>query len=249
MKIYAASSWRNELQPSIVKQLRAAGHSCYDFRNPAPDEHGFSWSEIDPNWQRWTAAQFRDALKHPTAIRGLKLDFDGMNWADATVMVQPCGRSAALELGWAIGAGKRTIILLAESQEPELMFALADKICLTIEEVIAELTLPPVPRPAAVHSIDEVQRRARLALQPGTGELIMLLASARSAGQTIDQEAVAQALLWRNGELHSAKTALKIAEAVLAGDIPSPWVTPAEMKAAALVVIRNAIAHDPYATP
>jgi hypothetical protein len=32
MKIYAASSWRNELQPSIVVDLRELGHEVYDDR-------------------------------------------------------------------------------------------------------------------------------------------------------------------------------------------------------------------------
>jgi hypothetical protein len=53
-------------------------------------------------------------------------------------MVQPCGRSAALELGWAAGAGKPTIVLLAAA-EPELMLKMADYFCLTIEEVIETL--------------------------------------------------------------------------------------------------------------
>jgi hypothetical protein len=136
MKIYVASSWRNEQQPAVVKALRDAGHSVYDFKNPKPGDKGFGWSEIDPNWKSWTAVDQIKCYEHPAAVRGLKNDFDAMKWADAFVMVQPCGRSAALELGWAIGAGKKTIVLMVDGQEPELMIRLADYLCLSIEEVL-----------------------------------------------------------------------------------------------------------------
>jgi hypothetical protein len=66
-----------------------------------------------------------------------------MAWADAFVMVLPCGRSAHLELGWACGKGKRTIILALDYNEPELMYLEADAICLTVEEVDAWLDDAP----------------------------------------------------------------------------------------------------------
>jgi hypothetical protein len=67
--------------------------------------------------------------------RGFDYDMTALRNCDALVMVQPCGRSAALELGWACGAGKPTIVLLADG-EPELMLRMADHFCLTIEEVM-----------------------------------------------------------------------------------------------------------------
>jgi hypothetical protein len=135
MKIYVASSWRNGDQPGVVNALRQAGHEVYDFRNPAPDDTGFSWAQIDPNWQDWTHAEFREGLKHPLAEHGFRLDFQAMHWADTFVLVMPCGRSAHLELGWAVDAGKRTVILLADG-EPELMYKMADRICVSLDEVI-----------------------------------------------------------------------------------------------------------------
>lgn len=44
-RIYVASSWRNPIQPEVVRHLREAGHEVYDFRNPAPGQEGFSWRE------------------------------------------------------------------------------------------------------------------------------------------------------------------------------------------------------------
>lgn len=134
-KIYVASSWRNPHQPWVVKSLRGAGHAVYDFRNP-PCSAGFAWSELDPNWESWSAAEYRDALKHPRAVEGFKSDFDHMKWADTCVLVLPCGRSAHLEAGWMAGAGKQVIILTQDGEEPELMALLADHVCISIKEVL-----------------------------------------------------------------------------------------------------------------
>ena len=76
------------------------------------------------------------ALREEPAERGFALDLGGMNWADAFLLVNPCGRSAHLELGWAIGAGKPSAILLNQDDEPELMYKLADRLCATVEQAI-----------------------------------------------------------------------------------------------------------------
>lgn len=139
-KIYLASSWRNPEQPCAVEILRNAGHEVYDFRNPPGGiENGFRWSEIDPDWDNWTAERYREGLKHPLAKQGFNSDFDGMKWANVGVLLLPCGRSAHLELGWMAGAGKRTIVLTKDGQEPELMALLATEICVSMEEVIRSL--------------------------------------------------------------------------------------------------------------
>lgn len=145
-KIYVASSWRNELQPMVVDVLRSSGHEVYDFRNPAPGNFGFSWSEIDPDWKSWTPEEYRDALTHPIAERGFSLDFGAMQWADTFVCVLPCGRSAHLELGWAAGQGKKTIVFL-QDMEPELMAKMCDHLCVSLEEVLAALEAEPVGKP------------------------------------------------------------------------------------------------------
>ena len=132
VKIYVASSWRNEGQQAIVAQLRSAGHEVYDFKNTGEGKAGFSWKK---------------------AMNALK-------WCDACVMVQPCGRSAALELGWACGAKKITVALLEDNQEPELMIKMADKICISIDEVIEYLASAPAP------ALGPNQKRYEIASRP-----------------------------------------------------------------------------------
>lgn len=139
-KIYLASSWRNLYQPDAVTALREAGHDVYDFRNPpAGIKNGFRWSDIDADWQKWSASTYRDALKTPLATQGFASDFDGMKWADVGVLLLPSGRSAHLELGWMAGAGKKTIVWTHDGEEPELMALLADTICISFSEVLKAL--------------------------------------------------------------------------------------------------------------
>jgi hypothetical protein len=139
-RIYVASSWRNPQHPSVVEYLRQAGHAVYDFRNPPSGVPGFAWSEIDPDWQGWSAQRYRELLiTHPIAARGFLSDLRGMRWADTCVLVLPCGRSAHLEAGWFTGQGKRCIILTRDGEEPELMALLATEICISIEEVLVAL--------------------------------------------------------------------------------------------------------------
>jgi hypothetical protein len=121
-RIYVASSWRNVYQSDVVARLRSLGCEVYDFKNPAPGNHGFGWREIDPNWQQWSPAQYRGAMAHPIAKAGYDADFNAMRWCDTCVLVMPAGRSASFELGWCMGAGKRAIVLIPEPIEPELMF-------------------------------------------------------------------------------------------------------------------------------
>lgn len=125
MKVYVASSWRNEYQQSVVATLRGAGHEVYDFKNP-PGRTGFGWSSIDPNWKNWTVDEYRAALTTELAADGFNSDFQGMETADACVLVLPCGRSAHIEAGWFTGKGRPLHVLVPDDAgEAELMYLLA----------------------------------------------------------------------------------------------------------------------------
>lgn len=137
MKIYVASSWRNDYQQDVVADLRNNGHEVYDFKNPSKEDKGFAWSDIDKKWQEWNNEEYINALKNPIAKKGFANDFNAMIWADACVLVMPCGRSAHVEAGWMQGWGKPTIILLQRSAaaEPELMYKLFHRVTDSIEDV------------------------------------------------------------------------------------------------------------------
>jgi hypothetical protein len=138
MNIYVAASWRTPRQQEVVQALQNAGHEVYDFKNPSPGNKGFHWSEIDASWKEWTPGEYRDALHNTLAVEGFKNDYIAMQEASVFVGVQPFGRSASMEMGWAAGQEKHTILLLDQG-EPELMVKLFDHICLSIPEVLTVL--------------------------------------------------------------------------------------------------------------
>jgi hypothetical protein len=123
VKIYVASSWRNDFQPGVVAALLADGHEVYDFK----DSDGFHWSEVDPEWLEWPQEipKYLSGLKHPAAERGFKRDMSHLVDCDACVYVMPCGVSASLEAGWACGAGKLVIVYVPGLREPDLMVKMA----------------------------------------------------------------------------------------------------------------------------
>ncbi len=141
MKIYLASSWRNPNQPEVLGALREAGHEVYDFRNPAPGNDGFSWLQLGLGSPKdWTPAEFRNVLEHRTSRSGFDLDMAALRAAEATVLLLPCGRSAHLELGYAVGSGQSTYVLFDKTlDEPELMYRMCSRLCTSQQELIRAL--------------------------------------------------------------------------------------------------------------
>jgi hypothetical protein len=111
-------------------QLEAAGHVVYNFKNSMTS---FRWEDIDPN------LDLLEKMEHPLVNRAFQADQAAMFWVEACVMVQPCGISAGIELGWFAGKGVRTIVLLDPDSPPDTMLKLADHLCVTIEEVLEAL--------------------------------------------------------------------------------------------------------------
>lgn len=139
MKIYVASSWRNDLQPHVCRTLVVNQHDVYDFKNPPHGNAGFSWADIDPNWESWTVSEYKAALRHPIANSGFHTDLEGMRWADCCVLVLPCGRSAHSEAGYMAGMGKPVYVLSQSRHEPELMYKLFSGVYEKMSEVLTEL--------------------------------------------------------------------------------------------------------------
>lgn len=145
--VYVASSWRCSMQPAVIEILRAARIDAYDFRNPEGGT-GFAWTEVMPSFdideQLADAKEYIAALDHPRSIDGFDSDFAAMQKADTFVLVLPCGRSAHLELGWAVGAGKRTAILLDSVPNngmvtPELMYKMVDYLATSVFDLLGWL--------------------------------------------------------------------------------------------------------------
>jgi hypothetical protein len=137
VKVYVASSWKNDIQQEVVKILRGAGHEVYDFKG----KDGFHWSSVQPDYRTrpLKAPEVITMLNHHLAHAGFDRDMNALKEADAVVLVQPCGRSAHLELGWAAGADKITVVLLRDDEPPDLMYKMCDHFCTDIKQVIEVL--------------------------------------------------------------------------------------------------------------
>lgn len=138
--IYVASSWRNSLQETVVKVLRAAGYTVYDFKNPQPNT-GFGWQEVMPSYvlgsETTDRTEYLEALEHPRSVEGFESDMQAMEAADLILLVLDCGKSAHLELGWAAGAQKLSaILMIEETVTPELMYKMVDKIVTSATELL-----------------------------------------------------------------------------------------------------------------
>ena len=140
MKIYVASSWRNEFFPEIVSRLRSEGYDVYDFRNPGDGSDGFRWSDVSADWLEWEPQRYRhELMNNPLCQRQFGNDEHAMESCDACVLLLPSGRSAHTEAGWFAGKGKKVIVHIPIKQEPELMYRLFDAVTTTIDELLAAL--------------------------------------------------------------------------------------------------------------
>lgn len=141
MRIYVASSWRNEHFDGVVAALRADGHLVYDFKakgdgwGNGQQATAFAWEQLDANWRDWTPGEFIMALNTSIAETGFQRDMQALRDADACVMVHPCGSSAALEAGWACGADKLLIVYLPGLREAELMLKMAHTVTDNLDTV------------------------------------------------------------------------------------------------------------------
>lgn len=114
--------WEPDFNPHddpVVWRHQQGGYAGCDFggKRFAQPKKGSDWEAVD---------EYLRMVNHPIATVGFESDFDAMKRADTFVMVLPCGKSAHLELGWAVGNGRRTAILLEDPVEPELMYRMVD---------------------------------------------------------------------------------------------------------------------------
>ena len=115
MKIYPASSWRNELYPHLVRVLRTAGHEVYDYR----EDNDFRWPCSTPE-------EYVRLLESPSPVVAAAFERDrtALDQCDLLILIMPCGRSAHLEAMYASAAGKPVIVVFNESEPWELMYRL-----------------------------------------------------------------------------------------------------------------------------
>ena len=82
---------------------------------------------------------YLDALKTDAAKTIFEFDKKHIDAADAVILITPCGRSGHLELGYALGKGKRGYYLLDDPERWDLMLQFATLVTTDLDEIIKDL--------------------------------------------------------------------------------------------------------------
>lgn len=133
-KIYLIGSLRNPVIPYLAKEIREkTGHEVFD------DWH-YAGPETDDWWmkdEKIRGRTFKQALEGAHAEDVFNFDKRNLDTSNACVLVCPAGKSSHIELGYMIGKGKPSFILL--DKEPErfdLMVKFTTEIFYTKEALI-----------------------------------------------------------------------------------------------------------------
>lgn len=134
--VYVLGSLRNNNVPKVANTLREAGYDVFD------DWYAAGY-EADDKWQQYEQQRGRsyaEALSGYAADHVYRYDKSHIERCDSVVMVAPAGRSAHLELGYAIGSGKPGFVLFeTEPERWDVMYKFATGICFSISELLAAM--------------------------------------------------------------------------------------------------------------
>ena len=134
-RIYLIGSMRNENIPLLGRRLRALGHEVHDeWYAPGPN--------ADDYWRDYETAKgntFVDAIKGRHAEEVFNYDKKYIDKADCVVLLMPAGKSAHLEMGYAVGQHKETHIVLDDPDRWDIMYRFLDHVWANEDELVAYL--------------------------------------------------------------------------------------------------------------
>lgn len=137
--VYIIGSLKNWKVIELAKFLRKKfpGWEFFDdWISPGPEADDF-WRKFE----KLRGSTYKKALSNFAAKHIFEFDKHHLDRADIVVMLMPCGKSGHLELGYALGQGKKGFVMF--DKEPErwdVMYQFATGICTNVDELIAELT-------------------------------------------------------------------------------------------------------------
>lgn len=133
MIIYIIGSLKNPRVVEIGNKLRELGHEVVDdWYAPGPDADDY-WRD----YERLRGRTYREALKGLHVGHVFAFDKYHIDRSQVVVLVMPAGKSAHLELGYAIGSGKIGYILLdGEPERWDIMYRFANDVFYTVDELV-----------------------------------------------------------------------------------------------------------------
>lgn len=133
MKVYVLGSLRNPRIPEIGNLLRAEGYDAFEDWYSPGRQTDTKWME----YERKRGRTFFEAIQGYHAKHVFEFDKHHLDQADAVVMVLPCGKSAHLEFGYAIGQGKPAFMLFdGEPKRFDIMVQFATALCESPENLL-----------------------------------------------------------------------------------------------------------------
>ncbi len=128
MKIYLASSWKNQKAViALAEYLERYGFEIDAFCRSSGKRYAFHWPELVDDEDDLANYDAIEMLADPRTQRAFKEDRKWLDWSDCVIMLMPCGRSSHLEGGYAKGQGKLLYIYGAFPKgEFDVMYGLAN---------------------------------------------------------------------------------------------------------------------------
>jgi len=136
--IYVIGSLRNPSVTDVASRLREEGYDAFDNWFSAGEKADDSWQD----YSRRKGLSYTEALQSREANHVFRFDKAYLDLCDAVVLVLPAGKSGFLELGYSVGNGKPSYILLDEETENnryDVMPQFADMITSDIDLIVEDL--------------------------------------------------------------------------------------------------------------
>lgn len=148
MVVYIIGSLRNPEVLTIANKVQEAGHEAFaDWYGAGP--------EADDKWKEYNEARGRsylDALASRGARAIFNFDKENIERADAVLLVAPAGKSGHLELGYALGKGKKGYYLLDNPDRWDVMLQFCTLVTDKLEDIITNLNKYTICKDVTNHS-------------------------------------------------------------------------------------------------
>lgn len=135
IKVYLIGSLRNPEVPKLAEKIRELGFEVFDDWYAAGPEADDKWRD----YEKARGHTYKEALKGFAADHVYKFDLKHLNECDIAVLHLPTGKSGHLELGYVIGKGKISYILLDNPERWDVMYLFARGVFNSFEELKEEL--------------------------------------------------------------------------------------------------------------
>ncbi|MFH1759430.1 MAG: hypothetical protein ABH822_02650 [Patescibacteria group bacterium] len=133
--VYLIGSLRNPKVPKLAQEIRALGFDVFDDWYAAGPEADDKWRD----YEKKRGHSYKEGLQGLAADHVFQFDKKHLELCHIAVLQLPAGKSRHLELGWALGLGKKGYILLDRPDRWDVMYKFATAVCNNFKELETEL--------------------------------------------------------------------------------------------------------------